>query len=349
MKLADATCDPGPGRFAYMLAVPSTVPSESVATTVRPGGSIIHSRRASASSMSGSYAYVSRAATISWKNGQIASQSSGRASLIATGGGLSDTSDCRAGAASEPARTPRASRGGLLKLAFGRDANDVPREMHLRERRDDHPGGVDLPPPQAVVSRPRERVMVVVPGLSEREHGEPCDVRRLVLDVEPAPAEEVADRVHRPGDVVNEEDPHEAAPDVPEHRPAQREAVEDEAGDCRDRERNDYEPWEPLARSGACSCPRRARSRTSSSRLGPGSRATSRCARARGRAGRCRDPRAGCAGRPLCRRSRGACGGRRPSRAPSPRPRASREPQTCARATDRSGTRGGSAVGESRP
>ena len=92
MKLADATCEPGPGRLAYMLAVPSTVPSESVATTVRPGGSIIHMLRPSASSISGSYAYVSRAATISWKNGQIASQSSGRASLIVTDRRSSDTS-----------------------------------------------------------------------------------------------------------------------------------------------------------------------------------------------------------------------------------------------------------------
>src|ERR1700733_11701176 len=92
MKLADATCEPGPGRLAYMLAVPSTVPSESVATTVRPGGSIIHMLRPSASSISGSYAYVSRAATISWKNGQIAAQSSGRASLIVTDRRSSDTS-----------------------------------------------------------------------------------------------------------------------------------------------------------------------------------------------------------------------------------------------------------------
>jgi hypothetical protein len=52
MKLAEATCDPGPPRLAYMLALPSTVPSGSVATTVRPGGPTIHIRRPSASSMS---------------------------------------------------------------------------------------------------------------------------------------------------------------------------------------------------------------------------------------------------------------------------------------------------------
>ena len=41
---------------------------------------------------------------------------------------------------------------------------------------------------------------------------QPEDVRRLVVGVEAAAAEEVADRVDAPGDVVHEEDPHEAAP-----------------------------------------------------------------------------------------------------------------------------------------
>ena len=54
MKLADATCDPGPGRLAYMFAVPITPPALSVATTVRAGGLTIHIARASDSLMSGS-------------------------------------------------------------------------------------------------------------------------------------------------------------------------------------------------------------------------------------------------------------------------------------------------------
>ena len=47
-----------------------------------------------------------------------------------------------------------------------------------------------------------EAVVVVVPRLAERDPGEPPDVARLVLDAEAARAEEVADGVDRPGDVV---------------------------------------------------------------------------------------------------------------------------------------------------
>ena len=86
--------------------------------------------------------------------------------------------------------------------------------------------------------------MVVMPGLSEREHGEPADVRRLVLDVKAPASEEVADRVDRPGDVMDEEDPHQAAPDEPLKRAADGEAVEQEAGERRDRERDEREQGE---------------------------------------------------------------------------------------------------------
>ena len=49
-------------------------------------------------------------------------------------------------------------------------------------------------------------MVVVVPRLAERDPREPPDVARLVGGLEPAPAEEVADRVDRPGDVVEQED-----------------------------------------------------------------------------------------------------------------------------------------------
>ena len=93
------------------------------------------------------------------------------------------------------------------------------------------PGGrVELPPAQAVHRGARERVVVVVPGLAEREQREPEDVRRVVVDGEAARAEEVADGVDRPGDVVQQEDPHRAAPERagqpvgerPADRPAER-------------------------------------------------------------------------------------------------------------------------------
>ena len=57
MKLALATCDPGPGRFGYMFALPRTVPSASIATVVRLSGSAegdIQSARPCSSVRSGS-------------------------------------------------------------------------------------------------------------------------------------------------------------------------------------------------------------------------------------------------------------------------------------------------------
>jgi hypothetical protein len=53
MKLALATCEPPPGRFAYMFADPITAPS-SAATTVLAGGPRNHIAHPSASVMSGS-------------------------------------------------------------------------------------------------------------------------------------------------------------------------------------------------------------------------------------------------------------------------------------------------------
>ena len=50
MKLAVATCAAGPPWFGCIFAVPTTVPSAATAITVRPGGSSIHSPRASSSS-----------------------------------------------------------------------------------------------------------------------------------------------------------------------------------------------------------------------------------------------------------------------------------------------------------
>ena len=54
--------------------------------------------------------------------------------------------------------------------------------------------------------------MVVVPRLAERRDRQPEDVGRVVVDVEAPLADEVADAVDRPRDVVQEEDAHEAGP-----------------------------------------------------------------------------------------------------------------------------------------
>ena len=53
MKLALATCAPGPARLAYMFAVPDTA-APSTATVVRPGEATIHIARAWSSVISGS-------------------------------------------------------------------------------------------------------------------------------------------------------------------------------------------------------------------------------------------------------------------------------------------------------
>ena len=60
--------------------------------------------------------------------------------------------------------------------------------------------------------RRRERVVVVVPGLAERERREPEQVARLVAGLEVPAAEEVAQRVDAVGHVVDDEHAHEAAP-----------------------------------------------------------------------------------------------------------------------------------------
>jgi putative hydrolase of HD superfamily len=83
MKLAVETCAPRPGRFGPTFAEPSTV-SPSTATAVCPGGSSIHSGRAVASVSVCGYAYVSPAATMLAKNGQILGQSSAAADRMIT-------------------------------------------------------------------------------------------------------------------------------------------------------------------------------------------------------------------------------------------------------------------------
>ena len=91
---------------------------------------------------------------------------------------------------------------------------------------------------QPVLGTARERVVVVVPGLAETGQREPEDVRRIVAGLEAACAEEVADRVDAPGDVVDEEDAHEPGPQQRLEAGVQR-AAPGEAGEERDRERRD--------------------------------------------------------------------------------------------------------------
>ena len=67
-------------------------------------------------------------------------------------------------------------------------------------------------------------MVVVVPRLSERERREPQQVARLVVGVEAAAAEEVAQRVDAVGHVVHHEQAHTAAPEQPGERSGERAA-----------------------------------------------------------------------------------------------------------------------------
>ena len=74
-------------------------------------------------------------------------------------------------------------------------------------------------------------MVVVVPRLAERQRRQPDEVARLVVGVEAPAADEVAQRVDRERHVVQQEDPHQAAPQqrdqrassVPPMQPAERE------------------------------------------------------------------------------------------------------------------------------
>src|SRR6201996_8700621 len=81
-------------------------------------------------------------------------------------------------------------------------------------QRPDHPGTrVELALEHTVPGAGRVGVVQVVPGLAERGDGQPGHVARLVPDLELLVAERVADRVDRPGDVVQQRDPDQAGPE----------------------------------------------------------------------------------------------------------------------------------------
>src|SRR5436309_2736659 len=64
----------------------------------------------------------------------------------------------------------------LCRLSLTRDPDDPPRKTTGFETTDDPPARIDLEAAQAVERRRRERVVVVVPGLTEREPRKPPDV-----------------------------------------------------------------------------------------------------------------------------------------------------------------------------
>src|SRR3954465_159747 len=107
-------------------------------------------------------------------------------------------SEAPGGGAPPPASTSfprlRPAQGGLA-LPCVAHPHHVPGQAAGLEPADHHGRRVDLPAPEAVARRRGEGVVVVVPGLAEREERQPEDVARLVRGGVAAPPEDVADRV----------------------------------------------------------------------------------------------------------------------------------------------------------
>src|ERR1700759_3198924 len=114
----------------------------------------------------------------------------------------------------------------------------------LLQRPDDARTGVELALQRAVPRAGRVGVVQVVPGLTERRDRHPGHVLRLVACLEFRRAERVADRVDRPGDVVQQRDPDQAGPEeggqraLPGHPPQA-------ADKRREQQRDRDEPREP--------------------------------------------------------------------------------------------------------
>src|SRR5690242_1744980 len=116
-----------------------------------------------------------------------------------------------------PSRSIRTRSGGAgdgpaADLAAGVDPLDVPHQSEPFHQADEPARDVELAAVDPVHGRRGEGVVVVVPGLAQRRKGEEPVVAALVpAGIRPAP-EHVADRVDAPGDVLEERDPHQAAP-----------------------------------------------------------------------------------------------------------------------------------------
>src|SRR4051794_31473240 len=88
-----------------------------------------------------------------------------------------------------------------LQVTLPTDLHHIPHQPDPLHSADQQATRIErqLPPAEPVRGRRWEGMVVVVPGLAEREHRQPGDIGGLVGGVEAAPAEEVADRVDAPG------------------------------------------------------------------------------------------------------------------------------------------------------
>src|SRR5689334_3009854 len=105
-------------------------------------------------------------------------------------------------------------------------------------------GDVDLAFEHAVTRAGRVGMVQVVPGLAEGQNRKPGDVPGLVAHFEFFLAERVADRVDRPGDVMQERDSHQGRPEERSHRALPRHGPQS-ADECRREKGDGDQPGEP--------------------------------------------------------------------------------------------------------
>src|SRR6185437_3331030 len=96
---------------------------------------------------------------------------------------------------------------------FNRRCLNVPHEPQARHQTNDQRSQVELPPGHTVVGHRRERVVIMMPTFTEGEQADQPVVATLVFDVKGTIAEGVANRVDRPGDVIDDDDAHESTPE----------------------------------------------------------------------------------------------------------------------------------------
>src|SRR5690242_20014424 len=128
-------------------------------------------------------------------------------------------------AAREPSVVTASSSQPSVRQPVGPRPADGGRPAQPLEEPDQPGAGVDLATQDAVPGAGRVRVVQVVPGLAHRQQRQPPDVAAAVAALERPLPEGVADRVDRPGDVVQQPHPHQRGPeergDGPLPRPGQ--------------------------------------------------------------------------------------------------------------------------------
>ena len=110
----------------------------------------------------------------------------------------------------------------------------VPHQANGSEQLNDIAAEIRLPPEHAVTCCAGEGVMIVLKAFSECKHRNKIVIRAVIVEVEAARSEVVADRANAPTRLIDDETANQAAPQEPERsaRPGTR---QDSSDDCRNR------------------------------------------------------------------------------------------------------------------